>query len=150
MQLQQCMQQSRVHPCRTMQCHAAGTNSPPGIHQPERTLQQPYSTAPLIHIIMGVSGCGKSSVGSLLASSLQCPFYDGDDFHPAANIRECAHSQAGAASLACTPAGAHGGRLTQRRIVHAGKMQGGSPLTDEDRWPWLERLVQLLAEHIAG
>jgi hypothetical protein len=31
----------------------------------------------------------------------------------------------------------------------AGKMHAGIPLTDEDRWPWLERLRQLLAQHIA-
>lgn len=102
MQLQQRSKQSKVHPCRRkMQGHAAGTSSPPVQpiqRQPERTPQQPASAAPLIYIIMGVSGCGKSSVGSLLASSLQCPFYDADDFHPAANIRECAHCQAGAAA----------------------------------------------------
>lgn len=37
-------------------------------------------------IVMGVSGCGKSTVGKLLAKKMDCPFYDGDDFHPAANI----------------------------------------------------------------
>ena len=37
-------------------------------------------------IVMGVSGCGKSTIGKLLAERLDCPFYDGDDFHPAANI----------------------------------------------------------------
>jgi carbohydrate kinase (thermoresistant glucokinase family) len=37
-------------------------------------------------IVVGVSGCGKSTVGKLLAERLDCPFYDGDDFHPAANI----------------------------------------------------------------
>lgn len=37
-------------------------------------------------IVMGVSGCGKSTIGRLLAERLDCPFYDGDDFHPAANI----------------------------------------------------------------
>ncbi|MFD2159361.1 gluconokinase [Rubritalea tangerina] len=36
-------------------------------------------------VIMGVSGCGKSTVGSLLASQLNVPFLDGDDFHPDAN-----------------------------------------------------------------
>ena len=35
---------------------------------------------------MGVSGCGKSTVGSLLAKELAVPFYDADDFHPAVNI----------------------------------------------------------------
>ena len=37
-------------------------------------------------IVMGVSGCGKTTVGKLLAKKMGCPFYDGDDFHPAANI----------------------------------------------------------------
>lgn len=37
-------------------------------------------------IIMGVSGCGKSTVGAQLAARLGCPFYDADDFHPAANV----------------------------------------------------------------
>lgn len=37
-------------------------------------------------IITGVAGSGKSSVGALLAQQLGCSFYDGDDFHPQANI----------------------------------------------------------------
>jgi len=36
-------------------------------------------------VVMGVSGCGKSTVGSLLGERLGFPFFDGDDFHPAAN-----------------------------------------------------------------
>ena len=32
---------------------------------------------------MGVSGCGKSTLGALLASRLDCPFLEGDDFHDA-------------------------------------------------------------------
>ncbi len=38
--------------------------------------------------ITGVSGSGKTTVGSLLAGSLHCPFADGDDFHPRENIRK--------------------------------------------------------------
>ena len=34
---------------------------------------------------MGVSGCGKSTVGQALADHFQLQFYDGDDFHPEAN-----------------------------------------------------------------
>lgn len=34
---------------------------------------------------MGVSGCGKSTVGSLLGERLGVRFFDGDDFHPPAN-----------------------------------------------------------------
>jgi gluconokinase len=63
---------------------------------------------------MGVSGCGKTTVGHALADALGCPFYDGDDFQPEENIA---------------------------------RMSSGTPLTDADRWPWLERLHALLGEH---
>jgi gluconokinase len=36
-------------------------------------------------VVMGVSGCGKTTVGSLLGERLGVPFFDGDDFHPTAN-----------------------------------------------------------------
>lgn len=39
---------------------------------------------------MGVSGCGKSTIGELLASKLRIPFFDGDDFHPETNITKMA------------------------------------------------------------
>lgn len=39
---------------------------------------------------MGVSGSGKTTVGELLAQHLGLPFYDGDDFHPAANVAKMA------------------------------------------------------------
>lgn len=39
-------------------------------------------------ILMGVSGCGKTSIGHLLSSRLSLPFFDGDNFHPEANIRK--------------------------------------------------------------
>ena len=35
---------------------------------------------------MGVSGCGKTTVGMSLSRILGWPLYDGDDFHPEANI----------------------------------------------------------------
>jgi len=35
---------------------------------------------------MGVCGCGKSSVGKLLAAHFNCRFVEGDDFHPADNV----------------------------------------------------------------
>ncbi len=56
-------------------------------------------------IVMGVSGCGKSSVGALLASKLGQPFIEGDVLHPESNVK---------------------------------KMAEGTPLTDDDRWPWLD------------
>jgi len=40
----------------------------------------------MIIILMGVSGSGKTTIGRLLAQDLGWPFYDGDDFHPQANI----------------------------------------------------------------
>ncbi len=42
--------------------------------------------SPPFLILMGVSACGKSSVGRALASRLGWEFYDADDFHPAENI----------------------------------------------------------------
>lgn len=41
-------------------------------------------------IVMGVSGCGKSSVGQTLASRLGWSFYDADDFHPPENVAKMA------------------------------------------------------------
>ena len=41
-------------------------------------------------IVMGVSGCGKSSVGKRLAEHLGWDFYDADDFHPPANVAKMA------------------------------------------------------------
>lgn len=61
---------------------------------------------------MGVSGCGKSSVGAGLADRLAIPYRDGDDLHPAENVE---------------------------------KMRAGVPLTDADRWPWLDRVAGVLA-----
>ncbi|MCM2394782.1 gluconokinase [Rhizobium sp. S95] len=61
---------------------------------------------------MGVSGCGKSSVGALLAERLGLAFVEGDSLHPAENVA---------------------------------KMAQGVPLTDEDRWPWLETIGMLMA-----
>ncbi|GAA3767758.1 gluconokinase [Terriglobus aquaticus] len=38
-----------------------------------------------IFVLMGVSGSGKSTIGTLLAQRLHIPFLDADDFHPQAN-----------------------------------------------------------------
>lgn len=35
---------------------------------------------------MGVSGCGKSSIGKRVSENLNIPFFDGDDYHPESNI----------------------------------------------------------------
>ena len=37
-------------------------------------------------VVMGVSGCGKSSVGAALAARLTGVYVDGDDLHPPANV----------------------------------------------------------------
>ncbi|MFC4128008.1 gluconokinase [Nocardia rhizosphaerae] len=39
---------------------------------------------------MGVSGCGKTTVGALLAERLGLPYAEGDDFHPVENIEKMA------------------------------------------------------------
>jgi len=43
--------------------------------------------------IIGVSGCGKSTIGKLLSQELNTPFFDGDDFHPKANIKKMSSGQ---------------------------------------------------------
>lgn len=37
---------------------------------------------------MGVSGTGKTTIGKLLSQTTGIPFFDGDDFHPAENIKK--------------------------------------------------------------
>jgi gluconokinase len=39
----------------------------------------------MIWIVMGVSGCGKTTIGELLAERLSCDFADADAFHSQAN-----------------------------------------------------------------
>ena len=43
---------------------------------------------PLIVVVMGVSGAGKTTIGRMLAARLNCSYYDADDFHPAENIEK--------------------------------------------------------------
>ena len=33
-------------------------------------------------VVMGVSGCGKSTIGKALALALDVPFVEGDEYHP--------------------------------------------------------------------
>lgn len=42
----------------------------------------------MIVVLMGVSGSGKTTVGRLLAESLNWRFLDADDYHPAANVEK--------------------------------------------------------------
>ena len=62
----------------------------------------------MILVVMGVCGCGKTTIGEALAQALGWPFFDADDFHPEANVA---------------------------------KMASGQPLTDADRWPWLDGIA---------
>ena len=66
-------------------------------------------------VVMGVSGCGKTSVAEGLAAALSAAFIEGDSLHPAANVE---------------------------------KMSQGIPLTDEDRWPWLDTIGRAMAERL--
>jgi len=43
-------------------------------------------------VLMGVSGCGKSTVGALLAERLEWPFKDGDALHPPHNLAKMARA----------------------------------------------------------
>jgi len=44
---------------------------------------------PLV-VVMGVCGCGKSTVGKLLARRLKAEFLEGDDLHPPRNVERMA------------------------------------------------------------
>jgi gluconokinase len=48
---------------------------------------------PMIVVLMGVCGCGKTTVGEALASALGWRFFDADDFHPPANVAKMAAGQ---------------------------------------------------------
>ena len=41
-------------------------------------------------VIMGVAGCGKSTVGAAFAAAIGARFIDGDDLHPPANVAKMA------------------------------------------------------------
>lgn len=43
---------------------------------------------PVVLVVMGVSGCGKTTVAALLAGRLGWPFEEGDALHPPANIEK--------------------------------------------------------------
>jgi len=44
------------------------------------------SSPPLVIVVMGVSGCGKSTVAGLLAGRLGWDLQEGDDLHPPENV----------------------------------------------------------------
>jgi gluconokinase len=45
-------------------------------------------TKPMIVVVMGVSGSGKSTIAALLAAALGCQFQEGDDLHPRENVEK--------------------------------------------------------------
>lgn len=56
--------------------------------------QTPRDSAPhIVLVVMGVSGCGKSTIAARIAAALHWPMVEGDDLHPAANIAKMKHHQ---------------------------------------------------------
>jgi gluconokinase len=47
----------------------------------------------VILVLMGVCGCGKTTVGKALGMVLGWPYHDADDFHPQANVAKMASGQ---------------------------------------------------------
>ncbi len=45
-------------------------------------------TKPVIAVVMGVSGSGKTTVSALLAAALGCQFQEGDELHPSENVEK--------------------------------------------------------------
>jgi gluconokinase len=50
----------------------------------------PVSAAVDVVLLMGVAGCGKTTVGAMLAERWGATFLDGDGFHPIANVQRMA------------------------------------------------------------
>lgn len=48
------------------------------------------SRVPGVLVLMGVSGCGKTTIGERLAERLGYPFQEGDRLHPPANVAKMA------------------------------------------------------------
>ncbi|MEP3423055.1 shikimate kinase, partial [Ascidiaceihabitans sp.] len=44
-------------------------------------------------VVMGVAGCGKSSIGEALAIKLGGQFLDGDTYHPPANVEKMSRGE---------------------------------------------------------
>lgn len=49
---------------------------------------QVSGTGRRVIVVMGVTGCGKSTLGIEIARCLKAPFLEGDEFHPPANIEK--------------------------------------------------------------
>jgi gluconokinase len=50
--------------------------------------QHPANNRPMIVVVMGVSGSGKTTVGKLLAAELGGHFQEGDELHPRENVEK--------------------------------------------------------------
>ena len=46
-----------------------------------------------VYVVMGVSGCGKSTVGRLIAEALGARYAEGDSFHPPENVEKMRSGQ---------------------------------------------------------
>lgn len=46
----------------------------------------------MVYVIMGVSGCGKTTIGKMLAQRLEIKFYDADDYHAQDKINKMQNS----------------------------------------------------------
>lgn len=55
--------------------------------------KQKTNAQPMVIIVMGVAGSGKTTVGQALAATLGWSFRDADDFHPAANVAKMSAGQ---------------------------------------------------------
>jgi len=51
------------------------------------------SSRPAVLVVMGVSGCGKSTIAAMLAHRLHWIYEDGDWFHPQSNIEKMHHGE---------------------------------------------------------
>lgn len=60
----------------------------------ENDASVPAKPSPRVIILMGASGCGKTTLGKRLAAETGWPFYDGDDYHPRGNIAKMAQGLA--------------------------------------------------------
>jgi gluconokinase len=49
--------------------------------------------AMMVVVVMGVAGCGKSTIGPLVAAALGADFAEGDRFHPPANVAKMSAGQ---------------------------------------------------------
>ena len=47
----------------------------------------------MVIILMGVTGCGKTTVGKRLSQKVDLPFFDADDFHPPENVEKMKSGQ---------------------------------------------------------